>query len=138
MWKYFSATALVFIAGQAMAQLSTYDCTIVEASSGGFMSDRLIVSVDTSAGKVRVIDGIINAYYEAPIDAEFVQRRNGNISWRWELRRADAKIKDAPNLNFTAILQPAQKTIQLSGLVLGFDNDVRGHGSCETTTRHLF
>lgn len=133
------ATAItVLSAGVASAAVQTYDCQIEDVGSNGFMSDRLILSFDTATGRARAIDGIINFYHGAPIDVQMRQRGNGNISFRWELRRSTSGKSDVANVNYSAMFRPSQNSVQIDGLVLGFDNDVRGRGACRAVQNHLF
>ena len=126
----FAAGFFLSLAGAASAQVTHYDCQVKSSSSGGFIAERLVIGVDSESGRARVIDGVVNFVYEAPVDAKLTQRTRGNIGVQWEVIGFQAR-NGKVNLNYSAIIFAKSNRVSVTGLVRGFDNDVRADGRCQ-------
>ena len=126
----FAAGFFLSLAGAASAQVTHYDCQVKSSSSGGFIAERLVIGVDSESGRARVIDGVVNFVYKAPVDAKLTQRKHGNFRVQWEVKGLQVRNGQV-GLNYSAIMFVKDNRVSITGIVRGYDNDVRADGRCQ-------
>lgn len=134
MFKRICATILLAAAGAttATAQVQTFDCQMSSLEGRGFITERLIFSVDTANGRAAVVDGIVMAANnERPMAAEFEQLGNGQYRLRWQIRN----LKSGANsfdIDYRLQFRPDDMMFNIRANLRGYDNRPFGTGTCAT------
>lgn len=128
------AISLACIVGtSAVAQVTTYDCKMSSLEGRGFITERLLFTVDTERNSAAVLDGIVMAALGEPIEARFEQLNNGQYRLRWDIRNLKSGA-EAFNIDYRIQFRPADLGLSIRAIVKGYDNRPVGSGSCKTVS----
>lgn len=124
------AVVLAFQTQNVQAQPTTYDCTASSSEGRGFISERIIFTVDPDAGTAFVIDGVINARYEEPIAAKLDMLSNGHIRLNWEVQDLEGQANSF-NLQYRLQYRPDANMFNIRATLSGAPNRPFESGTCK-------
>ncbi|MEO0400968.1 MAG: hypothetical protein AAF214_01195 [Pseudomonadota bacterium] len=117
----------------ALADTTTYDCSMSSLEGRGFIRDRIIFSIDLEKNKAAVVDDLVMATYDAPIPAALSQLGNGHYRLKWDVKNLKSGAQSF-NLSYTLQYRPETNAFNIRALVRGYDNRPFGSGTCKIST----
>ena len=129
-WKSTILGALCCAATGAAAQITTYDCDMNSLEGRGFITERMIFTVDTARNAAAVVDGIVMAVYDKPVAAEFEQLNNGQYRLKWEVRNLKSGANSF-NVDYRIQFRPNDRSVSIRANLRGYDNRPIGSGTCK-------
>lgn len=126
-----AAGVLWFLAATAQADVVTYDCSLQNLEKG-WISERVILSVDADTNRARVLDAYINQLEGRPKDASFKTLRNGEFRINWKMKIPMTRGGTA-YASYTAKLNPETQKLSLVARFpqVNASNRPRGNGTCQ-------
>ncbi|MEO0381120.1 MAG: hypothetical protein AAF252_12690, partial [Pseudomonadota bacterium] len=121
--KVIALVSTVMLAAQTMglaAKPTTYDCAAQSSEGRGFISERIIFTVDAVAGTALVIDSIVNGHYDKPIEAELTMLSNGHIRLNWDVLNLKGR-SNTFDVNYRLQYRPNENKFNIRATVRGFD-----------------
>ncbi|NVO55702.1 hypothetical protein HW561_07865 [Rhodobacteraceae bacterium B1Z28] len=131
MKKAIAALALTLAATTAKAEVLTYDCTLHRMEQG-WISERVVLSVDAENKRARVYDAYIHHYSDQkPKDVRFKKTRKGEYRLMWKMK-IPASNGGLTYVSYTATLNPEKQRLDM---VARFPQDnvsnrPSGYGGC--------
>ncbi|MEM9550857.1 MAG: hypothetical protein AAGA05_06765 [Pseudomonadota bacterium] len=122
--------SLIVFPMAASAQGVTYECELSNNESYGWISPKMIVSVDPDKNAAAVLDAYIYRQHEHPIPVEFRQTRNGLYKLKWSLSAVPAAARTI-KASWSATLDPKSQVIRAHAILNGYDNRPSGQGRCK-------
>lgn len=123
------AIALALLATPGLSE--TYDCTTTNYGSDGWISDRIILGLDREAEVGSAFDYYINEVHKAPIPVTLKKRNETSYRFDWKLRNVKSNNSGSAILSHIVILNTSARTFTIRGRLHGYDNVIRGNGTCE-------
>ncbi|WP_170544927.1 hypothetical protein [Ruegeria arenilitoris] len=126
-----AALALTLAATTAKAEVLTYDCTLHRMEQG-WISERVILSVDAENKRARAYDAYIHHYGgQQPKDVRFKTTRKGEYRLMWNMK-IPASNGGLLSVNYTAKLNPEKKRLDLTARFPQSNalNRPSGYGGC--------
>lgn len=121
-----SLFASVMGAAPAMAQI--YECTLTSRDAK-FVAEEMTFWLPNSAQGPAVVDAVIEKVFGGPVSARVTVRSEDVLRFRWRVRNYPTSPGLA-NVSYRADLSLQAGTVSISGSVAGFNEDVKGRGTC--------
>jgi len=122
--------AVVFATAAPVNAASFYECDTDSKEAMNWVSPKIGFIFD-DAGKVSVIDGIIQTYFETPIAAK-ARKRGDKVRITWRIANAiDAAGERIPTFSYVANLNLVSKTVHVIAKPVGFPQRFAGKGTCK-------
>lgn len=122
---------LIGLAGTGVAaEVATYDCAVTSLEGRGFVSDRVVFSIDPAQNRAKVIDGTVYYVHKEPIDAVLNKENGGRYRLKWQVKNIKSG-SNSFNVDYTLTFRQSQSAVSIRANVKGFDNRPTGSGSCK-------
>lgn len=121
--------ALALLPLQGLAQ--SYECTAQKQGSGGWVAEKIFVRIDRTAKTASAYDTFINQLYKGPIPVMLEQNSETVFTLSWKLRNVKTNRKGTGVLSHSLLLDTRAGTFALKGRLHGYDNEIRGSGTCQ-------
>lgn len=118
---------------QAMAEV--YECTATNRGSGGWIPEKIFVELNTADQTASAYDYFINSIHKKPIKVDLKKRKDTSYKLSWKLRNVDISNEGSGILSHSMVLNTAAKTYTMNGRLHGYDNVIRGSGTCKVMKR---
>lgn len=106
-----AAGFLFSLSSTAMSDVITYDCDLHKYEPG-WVSDKVIVSIDAEEKRARVYDAFIHHIDGVPMDVKFKTTRNGEYRLLWK-KRIPEKSGQSIYVSYTGTLNPETQEMKL-------------------------
>lgn len=127
----------VFLLAALPANAEFLDCAVrTGASQNGFISDRYIFDYDVKAGKVMVLDGVIQYVNEVPLAGKVSAANDKKLGVSWSL-----KLKSTTGIYirmlYRASIVRAGMSVQISAVPQGgdFAGGFEARGTCKVVKK---
>lgn len=131
MKKAIAALVLTLAATTAKAEVRTYDCKLHRLEQG-WISERVILSVDAENERARVYDAYTHHYGdEQPKDVKFKKTRKGEYRLTWKMK-VPARSSELIYVSYTATLNPEKQRLDMIARFpqINVTNRPSGYGGC--------
>ena len=131
MKNIFAAVILALSASAAVADVVTYDCSLHRLEKG-WISERVILSVDAEEKRARAYDAYIHDIEARPKDVKFKTTRKGEYRMLWKMK-VTASNGQRVYVNYTATLNPETRQLNLIARFpqVNATNRPKGIGPCK-------
>ena len=109
----------------------TFDCTMTSKGIGGFIGNRMLLSVDPETGEGAALDGAIFSVHGKAVPVETT--RTSSVRWRFKYTVEGVPVSNEGTgiVSYTVHLNTQRMRVNVSGRLHGFDNQISGSGRCE-------
>lgn len=121
--------AAVFCSAPVLA--TTFVCDLKDGADGGAVPLRVILAVDEEKNVGSAFDGFIKEVHGLPIPVEYKRESASRHRFDWTLKNVPGDDNKTYTLSYTARVNPKTLSINLSGRLHGYDNQIRGYGKCK-------
>lgn len=135
MKKILAALVLALSATGAKAEVVTYECDL-HRRERGWVSDRIILSVDEENQMARAYDGYIHELDGQPKDVRFKKTRGGEYRLMWKMK-IPSSSGQLIYVSYTATVNPENQRVFLIARFpqMNVTNRPTGEGPCKILTR---
>lgn len=128
MKRFVIGAALAVFPMQGLSQ--TYECTAEDRGSGGWVAEKVFVQIDLETKTASAYDTFINQLHKGPIPVTLERNDDKVFTLSWKLRNVKTKNMGPSVLSHSLLLDTGALTFALKGRLHGYDNLIRGNGSC--------
>jgi hypothetical protein len=120
--------ALCLLGSGAMGQ--AFVCDMNSRGTGGFISERMVISLDPENSEAYVYDGVIAHVQQKPLKVKVLRRSTDAWKLKWNLKDFDLSNGEKTSVKFIATIYPLKQVVTVKGTLGGYDNDIGGRGTC--------
>jgi hypothetical protein len=125
-----TAAVLSVTATTAIAE-TVYECDMNRKGFGGFVGDKMFFSLVPEQSTGQVYDGVIDSTVGAPLTADVTKRNATTWQYRWLVKDVKLGNEGSAEVVMRATLRVNKGTVNVSGTLRGFDNNISGSGRCK-------
>lgn len=109
-----------------------YQCSIKQnAGNGNWLSEIVVVSVDTDNKRALVFDPIIQHFNGEAIEAKISVENAKRITFTWELSDTESASGQDPRMVYRLTVLRATNAASMTGQALGFLGPYTAQGKCD-------
>lgn len=129
-FKIASCLVLSAVAAGASAKGVTYKCEMYNQGVGGWVGERMFLSIDPETGVGAVYDAALALAEKPPLPVTVTVRSPTLFKYRWEVEGVPSGNVGKARLSYSALLNTKTGRVTLSGRLFGYDNQISGAGRC--------
>lgn len=126
----FAAAMVLTWGGGALAAPVSYLCDYKAHSRTGGVPEKALYQIDKEAGTATAFDGYIHYLGKKPISVDMRPARNGKFRLNYTLTGIPMKGNATAIVSYSVFLDTGRGKSSLTVNVRGFDNEIRGTGTC--------
>jgi hypothetical protein len=123
--------AAVIALSPTVVPAESYVCDTVQFSPDGWIPSRIILGLDRTENVASAFDYFINLAHKAPIPVKLEKRSDTSYKFSWKFRNLKLPNQRSVGLSHTVVLNTANGTFNMRGILHGYDNVINGSGTCE-------
>ncbi|MCX7560772.1 hypothetical protein OS190_14440 [Sulfitobacter sp. F26204] len=109
----------------------TYECNVTNRGAGGWIPEKIFIEFKAAEQRASVYDFFINQVHKEPIDVAPEKRGETSYELSWKVRNVKISNEGSGILSHSLILNTAANTYTMKGRLHGYDNVIRGSGTCK-------
>ncbi|MBT9243921.1 hypothetical protein KM031_02695 [Gemmobacter fulvus] len=124
----------LFPCAAAYAAPQQWHCVQKNVPQKSWIESDILVIHDAETNRVLVLDGIIQHFTGAPIEASVSKSTADSLSFGWSLNTKGASAKRGV-VKYSATFMTATRELRISATPLGYDNRDTARGKCSPLKR---
>ena len=108
----------------------TYECAMRSQGSGGWIGPVMFLTIDRGSERGVVMDAVIYAAHGIPIEVDTTRRSDTLWVFRWTVEDVPMLNEGSGTVRYRASLNTATRKVRVTGVLLGYDNNISGSGDC--------
>ena len=125
------ALCFALLALPAMTSAEEYMCDTTSFGNDGWIPPKIFLSYDPKTDRAFAYDGILASVSKKPVEVKWKRRSETSYQFNWTTNDVKMSNDGSSTVSHRVILFLDRMTFSMGGQLHGYDNTIRGSGTCK-------